>query len=77
VSTTFDLGEQVTVKQTLRDAHGRAFGSATSTLNPGTQVSLVLRVARKAKAGVYSLALNITDSYGRTLTLVRRIRIGT
>src|ERR1039458_809852 len=76
VSTTFDLGEQVTVTQTLSDAYGADFGSATSTLNPGAQVSLVLPLAPDAPAGAYSLALNITDSYGRTLTLVSGIQIG-
>jgi hypothetical protein len=76
VSTTFDLGEQVTVTQTLSDAYGADFGSATSTLNPGAQVSLVLPVAPDAPAGAYSLALNIIDSYGRTLTLVSGIQIG-
>lgn len=71
--SSFDLGESVTVKQML-NAHGRTLASATTTLQPGAQV-LIFGVPRKVKRGSYSLSLDVTDNYGRTLHVVRRVRV--
>jgi hypothetical protein len=76
VTATFDLGEQVSVKRSL-STDGRTLASRTSLVNPGGQVSVVLSVPRQIKPGSYLLALQITDSYGRKLTVLRKIRVTT
>jgi hypothetical protein len=72
IVASFTLGEAVKIVETLAGripVHG-SFSLATSG-RPVSQLS----VPRGVKAGKYTLTFAISDSYGRTLSLSRTIRL--
>jgi polyhydroxybutyrate depolymerase len=74
VLAAFRLAEAVTVTESLT-ARGRTFVTSTLHLGRSALASPILGVPRKAKRGNYMLEIRVQDSYGRSLSLLRKIRV--